>query len=87
MLAPRIEGLRGLVLVSGAEPEAAHPGIPTLLLHGAEDRHVDVDDARAYASRTGATLVEYPGRGHFVFLVARDDLAGRIRAFLAPLFQ
>lgn len=86
VLAPRIEGLRGLVLVSGAEPEAPHPGVPTLLLHGVEDRHVDVDDARAYASRTGARLEEYPGRGHFVFLVRHDELAARIRAFMAPLF-
>lgn len=83
-LAPRLGGLiDGLVLVSGADPDAEDPGVPTLLLHGTRDGMMPVAQARDYraAHASRATLVELDGT-HFVLLEQRDALADALTAFL-----
>jgi pimeloyl-ACP methyl ester carboxylesterase len=83
VLAPRLSGeLAGLVLVSGAEPSAASPGIPTLVLHGRSDSMTSADDARAYATRIGARFVELDA-GHFAMLVRAEPFDRLLRAFVA----
>lgn len=81
-LAPRLRGqIRGLVLVSGAAPEASSAGIPSLVVHGARDSMVPTANARGYAVRTGARYVELKG-GHFGMLTHEDDYRRAITDWL-----
>ena len=81
-LAPRLRGLiHGLVLVSGAAPEAARGGVPALVVHGARDAMCPTSQARGYASRTGARFVALRG-GHFGLLTHEDDYRRAITSFL-----
>jgi acetyl esterase/lipase len=67
-----------------AEPDA--PQVPTVLVHGTEDRHVPVELSRAYTARTGGDvrLVELRGFGHFAPI---DPGSGAWPAILATLDQ
>lgn len=72
-LAPRLRGqIQGLVLVSGAAPEAARSGVPTLVVHGAGDSMCPAGQARAYATRNGARWVQLGG-AHFGMLTHEED--------------
>ena len=75
--------LEGLLLVSGAVPEASPPPVPTLLLHGANDSMMSVEVSRQFASRAQgrARLVEVP-EGHFALLVRRRELGEEITRWL-----
>ena len=87
VLAPRLKGdFVGLLLLSGADPEAPAAGTATLLVHGKEDTLVEIDEARAYAKAAGAPLVEIPAAGHFALLVHHDEVAGPIRGFVEERF-
>ena len=82
-LAPRLRAeIAGLVLVSGAAPDAAAPGVPTLVLQGRRDTQIAASVAHGYASRIGAKYVELDG-GHFVLLVDRERSARTIADWLA----
>ncbi len=74
--------LAGLVLVSGAAPDAPSAGVPTRVLHGRLDTMASAADARAYAARTGARFVELKA-GHFAMLVRVEEVHRTIRAFVA----
>lgn len=57
---------------------------PTLVVHGAEDRLVTVDDAAALtAGIPGATRVTVEGAGHLVEVEAPDRFVREVRDFLA----
>lgn len=44
------------------------PTLPVTLLHGTADDRVPIEVSRSYAARTGATLRELPGVGHFALI-------------------
>jgi acetyl esterase/lipase len=69
-----------------AYAEPGPPGVPTVLVHGTEDRWVPVELSRAYAARTGSEvrLVELPGVGHFAPI---DPVSGAWPAVLSSLDQ
>jgi hypothetical protein len=81
-LAPKMKGsFAGLILISGAEPGAPSPGIPTLVLHGKHDTMVEPEEGRAYAAAHGARYVEIDA-GHFAMLVRAEQVDREIRSFV-----
>lgn len=82
-LAPRLadEKLAGLVLVSGAAPDASASGLPTLVVQGRVDAQVSAAVCRAYATRSNAKYVELDA-GHFALLVERDKAQRAITDWL-----
>lgn len=81
-LAPRMRGVfRGVVLVSGAAPDAASAGVPALVVHGARDAMCPAADARRYATRTGARYVEAKG-AHFGLLTHEEEYVRAISDWL-----
>lgn len=75
----------GLVLISGAERRAEPTALPTLLLHGTEDRMTRVEPARHYAERApNARLVEMPS-GHFALLDHHETVERELAAFVRGL--
>lgn len=82
-LAPHLRGkITGLVLISGADPEAGAPGVPTLVIHGLDDNMAPVSDARGYAQKHGARFVGLHA-GHFAMLVRKTENDHAVRAFVA----
>jgi len=83
-LAPRLadEKLAGLILVSGAAPDASASNMPTLVVQGRADAQVSAAVCRAYATRANAKYVELAA-GHFVLLVERDKAQKAITDWLA----
>jgi len=83
LLAPRMRGsFRGVILVSGASPQAGAPGVPTLVLQGHRDALCPAAVARAYARRTGAAYTDLDA-GHFALLLRRREAHRAIAAWLA----
>ncbi|HVY49029.1 MAG TPA: hypothetical protein VHB21_24230 [Minicystis sp.] len=81
-LAPKLRGqIRGLVLVSGAAPDARAPGVPTLVVQGKRDTMSPPSLAQGYARRTAARYVELDA-GHFALLSQRDAALSAIAGFL-----
>ncbi len=81
-LAPRLAGeIDGLVLVSGAAPDAGAPGVSTLVIQGRVDGQVSTPMVRAYATRVGAKYVELDA-GHFALLVERERAEAAITDWL-----
>lgn len=73
-LAPRFAStFEGLILLSGAPADGDSGGLPTLVVHGAQDTMTPVASARAFAERHKATYAELAG-GHFVLLTQRRDV-------------
>jgi acetyl esterase/lipase len=58
------------------------PAAPVTLLHGTADDRVPIEVSRSYAARTGATLRELPGVGHFALI---DPLSAAWPEVLAAL--
>jgi predicted alpha/beta hydrolase family esterase len=82
-LAPRVRGkISGLVLISGADPDAPSPGVPTLVIHGLADQMAPVAEGRGYAQKHGARFVGL-NAGHFAMLVRKDDSDRAVHAFVA----
>ena len=72
LLAGRLANrLAGLILISGVSEDGSTAGLPTLVVHGEQDRVMSRAAARAFADRTGSTYTEFSG-GHFVMLVKRE---------------
>lgn len=86
LIAPKMKGtFVGLLLLSGADPEAGAAGVPTLSIHGTHDTMADFADAEKYVVHTSARLVEVDA-GHFAFLVRYDAIARDIRSFVEACF-
>jgi predicted alpha/beta hydrolase family esterase len=82
-LAPRVHGkIAGLILISGAEPDAPSAGVPTLVIHGVHDNMAPVSDARGYAQKNGARFVGLSA-GHFAMLVRKEENDRAVRSFVA----
>lgn len=65
-------------------PDDALPQVtlPTLLLHGTQDRIVPLEASRQLAARLAqCDLQELPGLGHVPIVTAPDEMASRIDAF------
>jgi len=85
-LAPRLNGrLVGLLLVSGAAPDAASAGVPTLALEGSRDTMMSPRVVRQYAERTGAAYVELDGT-HFVLIEQPDAMTEAMARWLSARF-
>ena len=83
MLAPRMKGdFACLVLLSGADPEAAAADVPTLVIQGRHDTMVRPTDAAAYAELHDARYVDVDA-GHFALLVRSELVEREIRDFVA----
>jgi hypothetical protein len=81
-LAARFEpSLAGLILISGASPDAVIGRLPALVVHGESDTNVSAAGAHAFAARNGATYVGLSG-GHFVMMVRRAEVRDTIAAWL-----
>lgn len=83
-LAPDLAGeLDGLVLLSGADPEASAPGVPTLVVQGDRDGMTPADLARRYhaAHPAGVRYVELEAT-HFMLL----EQEAAVRAALTRFF-
>jgi pimeloyl-ACP methyl ester carboxylesterase len=82
-LAPRLadEKIAGLVLVSGAAPDATSAHVPTLVVQGRGDTQVPATVCRAYATRANAKYVELDA-GHFALLVEREKAQRAITEWL-----
>jgi len=62
--------------------------VPTLILHGAEDKIVPVEVARYVASRIpGAQFVEIPGAGHLAFGKAADLISKEVERFVKGVWE
>lgn len=66
-------------------PDLAHFKVPTLVIHGTEDKTVPIDaTARQVAAKVpGAQLIEYQGEAHGVFATQTDRLAEDLVAFFS----
>jgi pimeloyl-ACP methyl ester carboxylesterase len=82
LLAPRFSReLAGLILISGASPDASAGGLPALVVQGEGDTMVSVRGPRAFATRNGATYAGFDG-GHFVMMVRRAEVRDAIAKWL-----
>jgi pimeloyl-ACP methyl ester carboxylesterase len=64
-------------------PLLSHIQVPTLILHGAEDKHVPVASAHYLAARIpGAQLYLFKGRAHGLVTTATAELARVVRTFV-----
>jgi len=71
-----------MILISGAAPDAAAPGIPTLVIQGRSDAQIPAGLVHGYAERAGARYVEHDA-GHFVMLTQRARVRDAIGAWLS----
>lgn len=76
-----LEGVVGLVLVSGAEPSAPKARVPVLVVHGTRDRMTSYASSAAYAASHGARLVSLDA-GHLAMVVDERRFADAFGAFL-----
>lgn len=81
-LVMRVPGFAGLVLVSGAAPDAGAPGIPALVVQGRDDGQIPASLVHGYAERVGARYVELDA-GHFAMLVRRPRVEDAISGWLS----
>jgi pimeloyl-ACP methyl ester carboxylesterase len=82
-LAPRLRAdLTAVVAISGVDPAAPSPGVPTLVIQGTLDRMMSASSARTWAARVGARYLALP-HGHFALLVAPAEPLGAIVELLA----
>jgi non-heme chloroperoxidase len=66
-------------------PDLAAISVPTLLIHGTEDKTVPIAASSRVAARgiAQSTLIEYTGAPHGLFATDKDRLTGDLLAFLA----
>jgi pimeloyl-ACP methyl ester carboxylesterase len=84
-LAPKMKGtFAGLVLVSGADPAASSPNVPTLVLQGRRDTMVAPSSSRSYAAKVRGKYVEVDS-GHFAMLFRSAEVERAIDEFIGNL--
>lgn len=89
----RAPGHRDILLSIESAPDAAvtpatfaRIGVPTLILHGEDDKLIPVADSRGFAGAIpNARLIIYPGVGHVPMEQIPDRSAADLAAFLASL--
>ena len=81
-LAPKLGNqISGLILISGAAPDAKKAGVPTLVIHGKKDTMVEFAAAKQYVEHTGAQLVVLDA-AHFAMLVRAPEHDAAIQKFV-----
>lgn len=81
-LAPRMGHLfEGMILVSGAAPEAPRTSLPTLVLQGRADSMMPTDVARSYGAGAQSRYVELDA-GHFAMLIRSEVADHAIESWL-----
>jgi pimeloyl-ACP methyl ester carboxylesterase len=75
--------LAGLILISGADPNATMTGLPVLVLSGREDERIPISLIEQYVAATGkdATYVPFDG-DHFLMLKLVDQVQETITDWL-----
>jgi len=75
--------ISGLILISGASPDAIDSGLPVLVLAGSNDERMPADMLHSYANRMGAnaTFVELPA-DHFMLAKNAAEIQGIITSWL-----
>ena len=65
----------------GASPVSK---VPTLIIHGTEDKTVPIDASSRAAAKgiAGSTLLEYEGAPHGLFATHKDGLSSDLAEFL-----
>lgn len=85
--APEVSAIAAVVLCgtpnSVAEQDVRHPSVPTLVLHGADDRIAGVEQVRRWAAAgRGVVLREYGDAGHdLLHEPVRDIVTGVVAEF------
>jgi pimeloyl-ACP methyl ester carboxylesterase len=86
-LAPKLrDEIVGLLLVSGAAPDAPAATVPTLALEGSHDTMMSPRVVRLYAERTGAAYVELDGT-HFLLIEQPDTMTETMARWLVARFK
>jgi pimeloyl-ACP methyl ester carboxylesterase len=86
-LAPRLrDRIVGLLLVSGAAPDAPSAGVSTLALEGTHDTMMSPRVVRQYAVASGAEYVELEGT-HFVLIERPDAMTDAMARWLSSRFE
>ena len=81
-MAPRLhDRIVGLLLISGAAPDAPAAGVPTLVLEGSRDTMMSPQVTRLYAQRSGAAYVELDGT-HFVLIEKPEAMTDAMAKWL-----
>ena len=84
LLAPRMKDtFHGLLLISGASPSAANPGIPVLAVQGQHDTMMPASLVHAYTQRVGGRYVELDA-GHFAMLLRAQETGDAVVSWLGP---
>jgi pimeloyl-ACP methyl ester carboxylesterase len=84
--APSLRGrIVGLLLVSGAAPDAPPAGVPTLVLEGSRDTMMSPDVVRGYTQRSGAQYVEMDAT-HFLLIEKQDAMTDAMARWLSARF-
>jgi pimeloyl-ACP methyl ester carboxylesterase len=88
ILAARMRGsFTGLILISGATPEAGQAGVPTLLIHGNKDSMAGYEESVDYqANHVNSKLVTLDA-GHFAMLVRKEKTNAAIDAFVSTIWN
>jgi pimeloyl-ACP methyl ester carboxylesterase len=75
--------IAGLILLSGASPNARDSGLPTLVLTGSHDERMPVDMMQAYANRMGdkATFIEFEA-DHFMLAKNNREVQDKLESWL-----
>jgi pimeloyl-ACP methyl ester carboxylesterase len=75
--------IAGMILVSGASPDARDSGLPVLVISGTQDERMPIDMMRAYATRMGdnAAFVPLPA-DHFMLAKQNDAVRAAIESWL-----
>ena len=69
------QDVKGLILISGADPSATMTRLPVLLLHGNHDERIPSSVVEKYASASGANATYYLFEGdHFLLLKQADQV-------------
>jgi pimeloyl-ACP methyl ester carboxylesterase len=79
-LAQRLEAeLAGLILISGADPDAPISGLPVLVVQGKDDQRIPKNVVERYVAAAGTSSTYLLLEGdHFVLLKQADQLQGAI---------
>ena len=75
----------GAFATTDFRPDLAHFKVPTLVIHGTDDRTVPIDaTARQVAAKVpGAQLIEYEGEAHGIFATQTERLSADLVRFFA----